>query len=89
MQSMSDLYSTRNILFLLAVGMLALLPVLLRRLRRSDRQARHRHVVSLLPIVAAPVGGTVPVAIAGRKASAVPTLSLPTPQKQLGAQHLQ
>jgi hypothetical protein len=57
MQSVSDMYSSRNVLFLLAVGALALVPVLLRRLRRTDRQARHRHVVSLLPIIAAGAGG--------------------------------
>lgn len=41
MQSMSDMYSTRNVLVLLLAGTLALVPVLLRRLRRSDRAARH------------------------------------------------
>lgn len=41
MQSVSDMYSTRNVLFLLAAGALALVPVLLRRLRRTDRAARH------------------------------------------------
>lgn len=66
MQSMSDLYSTRNMVVLLAVATLALLPVLLRRLRRADRTARQRHVVSLLPIIAVGgVGGGAAAALGG------------------------
>lgn len=37
MESLHDLYSPRNILFLLAVGLLALLPVALRRWRRPPQ----------------------------------------------------
>ena len=67
MQSVSDMYSARNVLVLACAASLALVPVLLRRLRRGDRAARgHAHpsaravqVVSLLPIVAhaGPGGG--------------------------------
>lgn len=60
MQSMSDMYSARNILVLLLAGALALVPVLLRRVRRSDRAARHLHPAGL---------GLQPLAGAGSKAS--------------------
>ncbi|PRW51118.1 putative membrane protein isoform B [Chlorella sorokiniana] len=67
MQSVSDMYSAGNVLFLVCAGSLALVPILLRRLRRGDRSARGHarpagravQVVSLLPIVAhaGPGGG--------------------------------
>lgn len=67
MQAVSDMYSTGNVLFLACAGSLALVPILLRRLRRGDRSARGHarpaaravQVVSLLPIVAhaGPGGG--------------------------------
>lgn len=86
------MYSARNVLFLLVVGTLALVPVLLRRLRRTDRQARHRHVVSLLPIIAAPPSGVVAPAGAAAKrapAGAAALLSLSPGQKRLDEQHVQ
>ncbi|KAI7844749.1 hypothetical protein COHA_001632 [Chlorella ohadii] len=67
MQSVSDMYSAGNVLFLVCAGSLALVPILLRRLRRGDRSARGHarpaaravQVVSLLPITAhaGPGGG--------------------------------
>ncbi|KAL4443962.1 hypothetical protein ABPG75_011699 [Micractinium tetrahymenae] len=78
MQSMSDMYSTRNVLVLLLAGALALVPVLLRRLRRTDRAARHFHPAGLgLPSAAAAggkAGGGSPL---GAKAAAVAGSLLP------------
>lgn len=82
MQSMSDMYSTRNVLVLLLAAALALVPVLLRRLRRSDRAARHLHPAGLgLPSTAAAggkVGSTSPLAgtAAAVASSLLPVISL-------------
>lgn len=68
MQSVSDMYSARNVLVLLLAGALALVPVLLRRLRRTDRAARHFHPAGLPAAAAAHAGQAV-----GGKTSAPPS----------------
>lgn len=78
MQSVSDMYSSRNVLVLLCAGALALVPVLLRRVRRTDRSTRHRTpapVASLLPIIAHGAGGAAAAASARSPAAAVASVA--------------
>lgn len=89
MQSVSDMYSAGNVFFLVCAGSLALVPILLRRLRRGDRSARGHarpagravQVVSLLPIVAhaGPGGG------GGKAAANGSGGSIAVVKQQLGA----
>lgn len=89
MQSVSDMYSAGNVVFLVCAGSLALVPILLRRLRRGDRSARGHarpagravQVVSLLPIVAhaGPGGG------GGKAAANGSGGSIAVVKQQLGA----
>lgn len=95
MQSVHDMYSSGNVLFLLAAGALALVPVMLRRLRRTDRAARRQHLppkLSVLPIIAMAGGignGTPMKSVAGaataaqKRVGSTAALLLPPAPKRL------
>ena len=101
MQAVSEIYSGGNVAVLACAGALALLPVLLRRLRRGERAARQRAgagagapAASLLPIIAHTRDSMATAAAAAHKAIGHAAIGLPsmmpaalTPQLRVDGKH--
>lgn len=85
MQAVSEIYSGGNVAILACAGLLALLPVLLRRLRRGG--AGPAPAGSLLPIIAHTRDSMASAAAAAHKAIGLPSALALSPQPRLDGKH--